>query len=65
MSADTPLIAIDHVGKRFPGWQRMVDKAIQIWTFSPDSIDVTQVSVQYQQHFTTNYYGFRTVRLER
>jgi len=43
----------------------MVDKAIQIWTFSPDSIDVTQASLQYQQHFTTNYYGFRTVRLER
>ena len=43
----------------------MVDKAIQIWTFSPDAIDVMQASVQYQQHFTTNYYGFRTVRLER
>jgi peptide/nickel transport system substrate-binding protein len=43
----------------------MVEKAIQIWTFAPDLIDVTQSSVQYQQHFTTNYYGFRTVSLER
>ncbi len=43
----------------------MVDKAIQIWTFAPDIIDVTQSYVQYQQHFTTNYYGFRTVSVER
>jgi len=43
----------------------MVDKAIQIWTFAPDMIDVTQSGVQYQQHFTTNYYGFRTVTLEK
>jgi ABC-type transport system substrate-binding protein len=43
----------------------MVEKAIQVWTFSPDAIDVTQASIQYQQHFTTNYYGFRTVRFER
>ena len=28
-------------------------------------IDVTQAGVQYQQHFTTNYYGFRTVALEK
>jgi peptide/nickel transport system substrate-binding protein len=43
----------------------MVEKAIQIWTFAPDMIDVTQSSVHYAQHFTTNYYGFRTVWLER
>ena len=28
-------------------------------------IDVTQSSVHYEQHFTTNYYGFRTAWLER
>jgi peptide/nickel transport system substrate-binding protein len=43
----------------------MVDKAIQIWTFSPDLIDVSQSAVHYQQHFTSNYYGFRTVWLDR
>ena len=43
----------------------MVDKAIQIWTFAPDMIDITQAGVQYQQHFTTNYYGFRTVSLDK
>ncbi|PYM35158.1 MAG: hypothetical protein DME15_06975 [Candidatus Rokuibacteriota bacterium] len=43
----------------------MVERATQIWTFAPDMIDVTQGSVQYRQHFTTAYYGFRTVRLER
>ena len=43
----------------------MVDRAIQIWTFAPDMIDVTQSYVHYPQHFTTNYYGFRTVWLER
>ncbi len=41
----------------------MVERATQIWTFAPDMIDVTQASVAYQQHFTTAYYGFRTVRL--
>lgn len=41
----------------------MIEKAVQIWTFAPDMIDVTQSAVQYQQHFTTAYYGFRTVRL--
>ena len=43
----------------------MVEKAIQIWTFAPDMIDVTQAGVRYQQHFTTNYYGFRTVALDK
>ena len=43
----------------------MVEKAIQIWTFAPDIIDVTQSFVHYDQHFTTNYYGFRTVWLDR
>jgi peptide/nickel transport system substrate-binding protein len=43
----------------------MVEKAIQIWTFTPDIIDVSQNYVHYAQHFTTNYYGFRTVWLER
>ncbi len=43
----------------------MVEKAIMIWTFSPDMIDVTQSYVHYQQHFTTAYYGFRTVWLEK
>jgi peptide/nickel transport system substrate-binding protein len=43
----------------------MIEKAIQIWTFSPDMIDITQNYVHYEQHFTTNYYGFRTAWLER
>jgi peptide/nickel transport system substrate-binding protein len=43
----------------------MVEKAIQIWTFAPDMIDISQNYVHYEQHFTTNYYGFRTVWLER
>jgi peptide/nickel transport system substrate-binding protein len=43
----------------------MVERAIQIWTFSPDLIDVSQSFIQYQQHFTSNYYGFRTVSIER
>jgi peptide/nickel transport system substrate-binding protein len=43
----------------------MVEKAIQIWTFSPDMVDVVQGSVHYAQHFTSNYYGFRTVSLEK
>jgi hypothetical protein len=43
----------------------MVERAIQIWTFAPDMIDITQSSVHYTQHFTTNYYGFRTAWLER
>ena len=43
----------------------MVEKAIQIWTFAPDMIDITQGYVHYDQHFTTNYYGFRTAWLER
>ena len=43
----------------------MVEKATQIWTFAPDMVDVSQASIPYQQHFTTHYYGFRTVRLER
>ena len=42
----------------------MVEKAIQIWTFAPDMIDVVQSYVQYEQHFTTNYYGFRTAWLD-
>jgi hypothetical protein len=28
-------------------------------------IDISQSYVHYEQHFTTNYYGFRTVWLER
>jgi peptide/nickel transport system substrate-binding protein len=43
----------------------MVERATQIWTFSPDLIDVTQSYVQYQQHFTSNYYGMRTASIER
>jgi peptide/nickel transport system substrate-binding protein len=43
----------------------MVERAIQIWTFAPDMIDIVQNSVHYDQHFTTNYYGFRTAWLER
>jgi len=43
----------------------MIEKAIQVWTFAPDMIDITQNYVHYAQHFTTNYYGFRTVWLER
>jgi len=41
----------------------MVEKAMMIWTFSPDLIDVVQSSVQYTQHFTGLYFGFRTVSL--
>jgi peptide/nickel transport system substrate-binding protein len=41
----------------------MVEKAIIIWTFSPDMIDVVQSSVNYEQHFTSLYYGFRTVSI--
>jgi len=41
----------------------MVEKALIIWTFSPDLIEVVQGSVQYEQHFTSLYYGFRTVSL--
>ena len=43
----------------------MVERAIQIWTFAPDMIDIAQSFVHYEQHFTTNYYGFRTAWLER
>ena len=43
----------------------MVERATQIWTFAPDMIDIVQSSVHYDQHFTTNYYGFRTAWLER
>ncbi|MGH9024252.1 MAG: ABC transporter substrate-binding protein, partial [Acidimicrobiia bacterium] len=43
----------------------MVERAIQIWTFAPDMIDIAQNFVHYDQHFTTNYYGFRTAWLER
>jgi peptide/nickel transport system substrate-binding protein len=43
----------------------MVERATQIWTFAPDMIDVVQSAVHYDQHFTTNYYGFRTAWLEK
>jgi len=43
----------------------MVERATQIWTFAPDMIDIVQSSVHYDQHFTTNYYGFRTAWLEK
>jgi peptide/nickel transport system substrate-binding protein len=43
----------------------MVERATQIWTFGPDMIDISQNFVHYDQHFTTNYYGLRTVWLER
>ena len=41
----------------------MVEKAIGLWTFSPDLIDIVQASVHYEQHFTGLYFGFRTVSL--
>jgi hypothetical protein len=41
----------------------MVEKALIIWTFSPDLIEVVQSAVNYEQHFTSLYYGFRTVSL--
>ena len=41
----------------------MVERTTQIWTFSPDQIDVFQAAVQYQPHFTSNYYGFKTASL--
>jgi len=43
----------------------IVEKALIIWTFSPDLIEIVQNSVRYEQHFTSLYYGFRTVSLER
>ena len=43
----------------------MVEKALMVWTFSPDMIDIVQHPVHYEQHFTSLYYGFRTVWLER
>jgi len=43
----------------------MVERAIQIWTFTPELIEIVQSPVHYEQHFTSNYYGFRTVWLER
>jgi peptide/nickel transport system substrate-binding protein len=65
---DQGKLSIDQ-GKRKEIYDRMqrvmVEKAIMIWTFSPDLIDVTQSYVHYQQHFTTAYYGFRTVWLEK
>ena len=41
----------------------MVERALAIWTFSPDLIEVVQSTVQYEQHFTSLYYNFRTVAL--
>jgi peptide/nickel transport system substrate-binding protein len=41
----------------------MVEKALIIWTFSPDLIEVVQSAVNYEQHFTSLFYGFRTVSL--
>jgi len=41
----------------------MVERALAIWTFSPDLIEVVQSSVQYEQHFTSLFYNFRTVAL--
>lgn len=43
----------------------LVEKALLIWTFSPDMIDIVQHAVHYEQHFTSLYYGFRSVWLER
>ncbi len=43
----------------------LVEKAMLIWTFSPDMIDIVQHAVHYEQHFTSLYYGFRTVWLEQ
>ena len=57
------------VAKRKDAYDRaqrlLVERATQIWTFAPDIIDVMQNFVHYEQHFTTNYYGFRTVWLDR
>jgi peptide/nickel transport system substrate-binding protein len=41
----------------------MVEKALVFWTFSADQIDVVQSTINYEQHFTSLYYGFRTVSL--
>ena len=43
----------------------LVEKALMIWSFSPDMIDIVQHTVHYEQHFTSLYYGFRTVWLEQ
>ena len=43
----------------------LVEKALMIWSFSPDMIDIVQHAVHYEQHFTSLYYGFRTVWLEQ
>ena len=41
----------------------IVEKALIIWTFSPDLIEVVQSNVTYEQHFTSLFYGLRTVSL--
>jgi peptide/nickel transport system substrate-binding protein len=41
----------------------MVERALAVWTFSPDLIEVVQSNVRYEQHFTSLYYNFRTVAL--
>jgi peptide/nickel transport system substrate-binding protein len=63
---DQGKVALDRVKRKeiYDKVQRlMVEKAIGLWTFSPDLIDIVQASVQYEQHFTGLYFGFRTVSL--
>ncbi|RPJ81019.1 MAG: hypothetical protein EHM13_11135, partial [Acidobacteria bacterium] len=41
----------------------MVERALAVWTFSPDLIEIVQNTVRYEQHFTSLFYNFRTVAL--
>ena len=65
---DQGKVTIDQVKRKemYDKAQRLlVEKAMLIWTFSPDMIDIVQHAVHYEQHFTSLYYGFRTVWLEQ
>ena len=41
----------------------MVERALAVWTFWPDLIEVVQSSVQYERRLTSLFYNFRTVAL--
>ncbi len=65
---DQGRVSLDHAKRKeiYDKAQRLlVEKALMIWTFSPDMIDIVQHTVHYEQHFTSLYYGFRTVWLEQ
>jgi peptide/nickel transport system substrate-binding protein len=65
---DQARVSLDHAKRKeiYDKAQRLlVEKALMIWSFSPDMIDIVQHAVHYEQHFTSLYYGFRTVWLEQ